>query len=71
MQTAPKVTELAVRSFGRLDGIVVNHGVLSPMKRIADSTVEDWKNIYDANLFSALALVGRTPPDNGARLPPT
>lgn len=51
------MVELAVQSFGRLDGIVINHGVLSPMKRIENSTVDEWKEIYDANLFSALALV--------------
>lgn len=27
------------------------------MKRIENSTVDEWKEIYDANLFSALALV--------------
>lgn len=56
-QIAPKVTDLAVQTFGRLDGLVVNHGILTPIKRIADSTVEEWKKIYDANFFSALALV--------------
>ncbi|KAL1875700.1 hypothetical protein VTK73DRAFT_9955 [Phialemonium thermophilum] len=55
--TAPKVTELALKAFGQLDGLVVNHGVLTPMQRVAESTIEAWKNIYDANLFSALALV--------------
>lgn len=44
-------------TFGRLDGVVVNHGVLSPITRLADSSVEEWKKLYDANLFSALALV--------------
>jgi NAD(P)-dependent dehydrogenase (short-subunit alcohol dehydrogenase family) len=48
---------LALQEFGRLDGLVVNHGILTPIKRIEDSTVEEWKKIYDANLWSALALV--------------
>lgn len=51
------MTELAVKTYGRLDGLVVNHGALSPMKRIADSTPEEWSKLYDANLFSAVAFV--------------
>lgn len=39
--------------------MVVNHGVLSPMTRIEDASVEEWKKLYDANFFSALALVSR------------
>lgn len=46
-----------MQTFGRLDGLVVNHAILTPIKRIADSTVEEWKKVYDANFFSALALV--------------
>jgi len=56
-QVAPKVTDLAVKTFGRLDGLIVNHAILTPMKRIAESNVNEWKNVYDANVFSALALV--------------
>ncbi|TPX14480.1 uncharacterized protein E0L32_005444 [Thyridium curvatum] len=56
LETAPKVTELAVKAFGRLDGLVINHGVLSPMTTIADANLADWQQIYAANLFSAVAL---------------
>lgn len=27
------------------------------MTRLADASVEEWKKLYDVNLFSALALV--------------
>ncbi|KAH6855205.1 hypothetical protein B0I37DRAFT_302957 [Chaetomium sp. MPI-CAGE-AT-0009] len=54
--TAWKVTELAVLTFGKIDGVVVNHGMLSPMTRIENASIEEWKKLYDANLFSALAL---------------
>ncbi|KAH6628624.1 hypothetical protein F5144DRAFT_594592 [Chaetomium tenue] len=55
--TAWRVTELAILTFGRIDGVVVNHGMLSPMTRIENASVEEWKKLYDANFFSALALV--------------
>ncbi|KAL2263637.1 hypothetical protein VTK26DRAFT_5900 [Humicola hyalothermophila] len=60
--TAQKITELAVHTFGRIDGVVVNHGVLSPMTRIENASIEEWKKLYDANFFSALALAKETIP---------
>ncbi|KAL2136406.1 hypothetical protein VTI74DRAFT_3840 [Chaetomium olivicolor] len=60
--TAWRVKELAILTFGKIDGVVVNHGVLSPMTRIEDASIEEWKKLYDANFFSALALVKETIP---------
>lgn len=51
-----KLTNLALSSFGQVDGIVINHGILAP-KRFADCTIEEWKQIYDINVFSGIALV--------------
>jgi NAD(P)-dependent dehydrogenase (short-subunit alcohol dehydrogenase family) len=51
------VIDRAIKAFGRLDGIVINHGVLLPMQKIADANVKEWKQVFDANFFSALALV--------------
>lgn len=42
---------------GKIDGIVINHGALEPIKPIADSAVDEWKTMYDINFFSPLALV--------------
>lgn len=52
------MTEFAVKTFGRLDGIVINHAVIGPIKRLVNSSIEEWSQVYNANLFSALALVG-------------
>jgi NAD(P)-dependent dehydrogenase (short-subunit alcohol dehydrogenase family) len=49
------LTELAVKSFGKLDGIVINHGILIP-RRFADCSIEEWKSTYDINVFSGIAL---------------
>jgi len=60
-QTASKISDLAVQKFGGIDGMVINHGVLTPMTRLVDASVEDWKQLYDVNVFSGLALVRPTP----------
>jgi NAD(P)-dependent dehydrogenase (short-subunit alcohol dehydrogenase family) len=51
-----KAVDLATSSWQRLDGLVVNHGVLDPVKRLADSTAEEWRASYDINLFSAVSM---------------
>ncbi|KAI4163945.1 MAG: hypothetical protein LQ342_002442 [Letrouitia transgressa] len=58
-----KAVDAAVREFGQIDGLVVNHGVLEPVTRLAGSNVEDWKTSFDINVFSALALVKAAIPE--------
>ncbi|CAK7272714.1 hypothetical protein SEPCBS57363_005285 [Sporothrix epigloea] len=50
------VVDLAVATFGRVDGLVVNHGVLAPVQRLADADLDAWKRLYDTNVFSALTI---------------
>jgi NAD(P)-dependent dehydrogenase (short-subunit alcohol dehydrogenase family) len=64
-QSAAKATNLAIKSFGQLDGVVINHGVLSPISRLEHASIEDWKKLYDVNLFSALALASPCAQDTG------
>lgn len=54
---AKRAAELASSEFGQIDGLVINHGLLSPVTRIADSKVEEWKRSFDINFFSAIELV--------------
>jgi NAD(P)-dependent dehydrogenase (short-subunit alcohol dehydrogenase family) len=51
-----KAVDLAKSRWQRLDGLIVNHGVLEPVKRLADSTAEEWRAAYDINFFSAIAM---------------
>lgn len=44
--------DLAVSKFGRLDGLILNHGTLGQVKKIADLEVQDWEDCYRTNLFS-------------------
>ncbi|KAL3418968.1 AMP-binding enzyme [Phlyctema vagabunda] len=53
----PSAVALALKSFSRLDGLVINHGTLNPVKRVADSTPEEWRALFDTNFFSALAFI--------------
>lgn len=47
----------ALEVFGRLDGMIINHGSVSPIKRIADSDPKEWLAAFDVNFFSALAFI--------------
>jgi NAD(P)-dependent dehydrogenase (short-subunit alcohol dehydrogenase family) len=57
LQNGAKAVELCLKSFTRIDSIIVNHGTLTPVKRIADCTAEEWRATYDTNLFSAVSFV--------------
>lgn len=54
-----KAADIVKSKFGQLDGIIVNHGVLEPVKKVADVEVEDWRKLFDINVFSAVAMVSR------------
>ena len=54
---AQKAVDLTVREFGRLDGLVINHGILPPVTPVGDSDVEAWKHHFDVNFFSGIAFV--------------
>ena len=47
-QTAPKILDAARKALGKIDGLVINHGVLTPLARLADADVEEWHLIYSA-----------------------
>jgi NAD(P)-dependent dehydrogenase (short-subunit alcohol dehydrogenase family) len=56
-QVAEQATALALKVFSRIDGLVINHGALSPVKRISDSTVAEWQEAFNVNFFSAVSFV--------------
>lgn len=53
------MTELAVKAFGRIDGIVINHGILEN-KTLAEMSVENFRNMYEINVVSCFAMVRET-----------
>ena len=58
-QIAQKLTDRAVSIFGRLDGMVICHGALTPV-RLGDDTMDNFKHVFDVNVFSNLAVVSPT-----------
>lgn len=52
-----EAVQIANDRFGRLDGLIVNHGSLDPVKKVSDSSPEEWSKAFDTNVFSAIALV--------------
>ncbi|KAI0967856.1 short-chain dehydrogenase [Xylaria arbuscula] len=57
LRVAPKIVASTLKAFGKIDGLVINHSTLSPITKIADSDAEEWRRAFDANIFSAVALV--------------
>ena len=49
--------DLATTTWKRLDGLVVNHGVLEPVKKVAQTEAEEWRQLFDVNVFSAVSMV--------------
>ncbi|KAK2732963.1 hypothetical protein FQN57_002332 [Myotisia sp. PD_48] len=60
--TAREAVALALKSYGRLDGLILNHGVLEPVTRLEQTDVEQWKKAYDVNLFSLVEFVKQAIP---------
>ncbi|KAK3171779.1 hypothetical protein OEA41_003863 [Lepraria neglecta] len=56
LSLAQKGVDLAAKEFGRLDGLIVNHGIIDPVTKLRDTNAEDWKKTFDVNFMSAVAF---------------
>ncbi|KAI4696987.1 uncharacterized protein J4E84_000111 [Alternaria hordeiaustralica] len=52
-----KAVDLANERWGRIDSLIVNHGTLDPVKKVGDSSAEEWRRGFDVNVFSAVGMV--------------
>ncbi|KAF2738183.1 short chain dehydrogenase-like protein [Polyplosphaeria fusca] len=52
-----KAVDLAISRWGRLDAVIINHSTLEPVKKVADTSVEEWKKSFDVNVFGAIAII--------------
>ena len=56
---AKKAADLTLKEFGQIDGLIINHGVVSPVTRVEASEAEAWRKCFDVNFFSAVAFVSQ------------
>ena len=54
---AQRAVDLAIKSFGQLDGLVLNHGILGQVGKVALANLEAWRAAFDTNFFSLVAFV--------------
>ena len=66
-----KAVDAAVSAFGRVDGLIVNHGILGEVARIADCDLEEIRRTFDVNFFSVIACVSSAKQANSLKLIPS
>lgn len=54
--TSERLVQTALDTFGRLDAIVNNAGMLEPLGRLADAEPDAWRRALDVNLVGPLLL---------------
>lgn len=52
-----RAIETAIDRRGKLDGVILNAGILRPVGPAADTSVEEWKRLFDVNFFATVHAV--------------
>jgi len=52
-----KAVDLAVSKFGSLDGLILNAGILDPMKKVVNADIAEFKKLFDVNFFSLVTML--------------
>ncbi|KAI9237349.1 MAG: hypothetical protein BYD32DRAFT_416635 [Podila humilis] len=61
--TGAEALAVASKSWsGRVDGLVLNAGVLDPLLPVAAASTQDWKRNFDINFFSIVDIVQKALP---------
>ena len=61
LSLAQKAVQSATDKFGKLDGLILNHGMMDPVTKIETGDIEGWRKLFDVNFFSAVAFVSIKP----------
>ncbi|KAJ5151720.1 Short-chain dehydrogenase/reductase SDR [Penicillium capsulatum] len=56
MSLPQKAVDIAIKSFGQLDGMVLNHGILGQTGKIATTDVANWQEAFNINFMSLVAF---------------
>mgnify|MGYP000021045585 CR=1 FL=1 len=60
--TSKTAVETAISKFGQLNAVIANAGVLDPIGPIENTSVDQWKQLYDINVFSVVELIKHSLP---------
>lgn len=61
-ETQDELIKHTVTQFKRLNSLVLNHGILSPVNNVTNFKSSEWEQHYQVNLFSNVSLVSRCLP---------
>lgn len=56
-----KAVHIAITTWGRVDGLALNAGVMAPIQRISDMASRDVRKIFDINVIAHISLVCSVP----------
>lgn len=56
-KTGEAAVETAMRRWGRVDALVVNHATLDPIGRVAEADIDEWRGTWEVNVLSVVAIV--------------
>lgn len=59
---AQSAVDLALREFGHLNGLIINHGMMGLIDKIEDCDLDGWRKVFDVNFFGAVAFVSEIRP---------
>ena len=54
---AKKAVDTATVTFGKLDGMVLNHGILGQVGKISEADPQQWREGFEINFMSLVAFV--------------
>ena len=54
---ADAAVQAALTAFGKLDAVVLNHGVLEPVGRLEEADTAAWRELFATNYFSCVDMV--------------
>ncbi|KAL2411094.1 hypothetical protein ABEF95_000519 [Exophiala dermatitidis] len=52
-----KAVDVAVSTWGRLDAVALNAGIMAPVKRIAEVDPADWTKIFNINVVAHVSML--------------
>ncbi|ORY04437.1 NAD(P)-binding protein [Basidiobolus meristosporus CBS 931.73] len=58
-----RVVSHTIAKHGRIDSIILNAGVIDPIKSLADIKEAEWRSLFELNFFSVVSLVQKALPE--------